>query len=114
MFVLSDVACLGTAASAAMEGIDWMEFGNGNRTLLILGGASDVGSCAILYCKAKGYYVHATARGREACEWCRRLGADRVINTDEGDGRWVSCFRKNSVDGIFETRGEFDFVVFFC
>ena len=101
----SDVACLGSAASAAMEAIDWMEFGTSSRVLLILGGASDVGSCAILYCKAKGYTVHATANGQEACEWCRRLGADRVINTDEGDGRWIHCFKDHTVDGIFETRG---------
>jgi hypothetical protein len=101
-----DAACLGSCASAAMEGIDWMEFKPGpGRVILVLGGATDVGSCVIRYCKYRNWEVQATAAGPEACEWCHRLGADRVINTEEADGKWAAVVKKHSIDGVFETRG---------
>ncbi len=101
-----DAACLGSCASAAMEGIDWMEFKPGpGKVILVLGGATDVGSCVIRYCKYRNWEVQATAAGPEACEWCHRLGADRVINTEEADGKWAAVIKKHSIDGVFETRG---------
>jgi NADPH:quinone reductase-like Zn-dependent oxidoreductase/predicted transcriptional regulator len=101
-----DAACFGSAASAAIEGIDWMEFKPGpGKVILVLGGATDVGSCVIRYCKHLSWEVMATAAGIEACEWCHRMGADRVINTEEADGKWVACIKAHSVDGVFETRG---------
>lgn len=53
-----DAACMGSAGSAVLEGFDWMKFKpNEDRTILVLGGASDVGSVAVQYCKAQGWFV---------------------------------------------------------
>lgn len=53
-----DAACLGSAVSAVLEGMEWMEFkGSEPKTVLVLGGASDVGSFAIQYCKMFGWFV---------------------------------------------------------
>jgi NADPH2:quinone reductase len=51
------------------------------RTVLIIGGAGGVGSIAIQLAKKKaGLDVIATASREASAEWCRRLGADEIIN----------------------------------
>jgi NADPH2:quinone reductase len=50
------------------------------ETLLVLGGAGGSGSTAILLGKALGASVIATAGGDEKAAFCRKLGADRVID----------------------------------
>ncbi len=49
-------------------------------TILILGGAGGVGSMAIQLAKMAGLTVIATASRPESMAWCRRMGADHVIN----------------------------------
>lgn len=51
------------------------------ETLLVLGGSGASGSAAIELGKALGARVVATARGEAKAEFCRRLGADAVIDT---------------------------------
>jgi zinc-binding alcohol dehydrogenase family protein len=54
------------------------------RTVLIIGGAGGVGSIAIQLAKKKaGLDVIATASRTESAEWCRKLGADEIINHHE-------------------------------
>jgi zinc-binding alcohol dehydrogenase family protein len=54
------------------------------RTVLIIGGAGGVGSIAIQLAKKKaGLDVIATASREESAEWCRKLGADEIINHHE-------------------------------
>lgn len=53
---------------------------NAGRTLLILGGAGGVGSIAIQLAKLAGLTVIATASREISADWCRKLGADHIIN----------------------------------
>ncbi len=51
-----------------------------DETLLVLGGAGGTGSAAIAVGRALGAHVIATAGGDEKADFCRSLGADRVID----------------------------------
>ena len=54
------------------------------RAVLIIGGAGGVGSVAIQLAKIKaGLNVIATASRGKSAEWCRKLGADEIINHHE-------------------------------
>ena len=52
----------------------------GGETLVVLGGAGGSGSAAIELGRALGARVLAVAAGPEKTEFCRRLGADAVID----------------------------------
>jgi NADPH:quinone reductase-like Zn-dependent oxidoreductase len=54
--------------------------------VLVIGGASGVGSAAIQIAKDAGAHVVATAGSEEKRELCRELGADEVV--DHGDPEW--------------------------
>lgn len=53
------------------------------KSILIIGGAGGVGSIAIQLAKWAGLHVIATASRPETEEWCRKMGADEVINHRE-------------------------------
>ncbi|HEY6942316.1 zinc-binding alcohol dehydrogenase family protein [Dokdonella sp.] len=53
--------------------------GNG-KSLLVIGGAGGVGSIAIQLARRAGFIVVATASRPETIAWCRRCGADHVID----------------------------------
>ena len=53
---------------------------NRGKTLLIIGGAGGVGSMAIQLAKLAGLTVIATASRRESADWCKKLGAEHIIN----------------------------------
>jgi len=55
------------------------------ETLLVHGGASGIGTTAILLGKAFGARVVITAGTAAKCAACRELGADHAINYHEGD-----------------------------
>jgi NADPH:quinone reductase-like Zn-dependent oxidoreductase len=69
--------------------------------VLIHGGSGAVGSFAIQIAKDAGATVIATARGEAGTEFCRRLGADMVIDTSISDFEEVA----GRVDLIFDTVG---------
>jgi zinc-binding alcohol dehydrogenase family protein len=53
----------------------------GQKSVLVIGGAGGVGSIAIqLAKKVAGCKVIATASRDDSAEWCRKLGADEIIN----------------------------------
>ena len=54
------------------------------ETLLVLGGTGGTGSTAIQLGKALGLTVIATVRNGKKAEFCRKQGADHVIETDTG------------------------------
>jgi NADPH2:quinone reductase len=56
---------------------------NAGKTLLIIGGAGGVGSIAIQLAKLAGLTVIATASRPDSADWCRKLGADHIINHHE-------------------------------
>jgi len=55
---------------------------NANKSILILGGAGGVGSIAIQLAKKVFHFGHviATASRPETVEWCKKQGADHVID----------------------------------
>jgi zinc-binding alcohol dehydrogenase family protein len=54
---------------------------SGEKSVLVIGGAGGVGSIAIqLAKKVAGCKVIATASRDETAEWCRKFGADEIIN----------------------------------
>ncbi len=55
------------------------------ETLLVHGGASGVGTTAILLARAFGARVLVTAGSERKCTACRELGADEAINYREAD-----------------------------
>ena len=61
------------------------------ETLLIHGGASGIGTTAIMLAKAFGARVIVTAGTDEKCTACRELGADTAINYRTAD--WVAEVR---------------------
>ncbi|MFY9315373.1 MAG: zinc-binding alcohol dehydrogenase family protein [Burkholderiales bacterium] len=66
------------------------------RSILIIGGAGGVGSIAIqLAKKLARLKVTASASRAESIDWCRRLGADEVVNHSEVGSQefdFVLCF----------------------
>jgi NADPH2:quinone reductase len=56
------------------------EHGGRDKTLLIIAGAGGVGSIAIQIAKRAGFRVVATASRAQTVEWCRRMGADEVVD----------------------------------
>ena len=56
------------------------EKGGVGKSLLIIGGAGGVGSIAIQLARRAGFAVIATASRKETVDWCRRMGAQHVIN----------------------------------
>jgi putative PIG3 family NAD(P)H quinone oxidoreductase len=55
------------------------------ETLLVHGGASGIGTTAVLLGKAFDARVIVTARSAQKCAACRELGAELAINYREGD-----------------------------
>jgi putative PIG3 family NAD(P)H quinone oxidoreductase len=55
------------------------------ETLLVHGGASGIGTTAIMLAKAFGARVIVTAGTDDKCDACRALGADVAVNYRDGD-----------------------------
>lgn len=77
------------------------------ETVLVIGGASGVGSAAIQMAKSRGARVLATAGSDVKRELCRSLGADEVI--DHGRDDWDKEVRRltdrRGVDAVIEHVG---------
>lgn len=72
------------------------------ESLLIIGGAGGVGSIAIQLAKQlAGMRVIATASRPETADWCRRLGADDVINHHQPFAEEFKRVGLSEVDYIF-------------
>ena len=54
--------------------------GDQERTLLVIAGAGGLGSIALQLARRAGLTVIATASRPETIDWCRRMGADHVID----------------------------------
>lgn len=73
------------------------------RTLLVINGAGGVGSIAIQLGKLAGLRVIATASRPESQEWCRKMGADHVINHHESIPPQLKALGTPEVDYLFNT-----------
>jgi len=56
------------------------DHGGAGKSLLIIGGAGGVGSIAIQLARRTGFTVIATASRPETIAWCKRFGAQHVID----------------------------------
>jgi NADPH2:quinone reductase len=80
------------------------------ETLLVHGAAGGSGSPAVQLGKALGARVIAVARGAEKAEYCRRDGADHVVDSATGpDSDWPAAVRAAAggarVDVVFDPVG---------
>jgi len=80
------------------------------ETIFVHGGAGGVGSCVVQMARAVGAQVITTAGSPEKVEWCRRFGADHVVNYKTEDlSAALAEFAPKGVDVWFETLREQDF-----
>lgn len=76
---------------------------NKGKSLLIIGGAGGVGSVAIQLAHWAGIHVYATASRPETIQWCKRLGADPILNHRNDLFEELKASGTDSVDAIFCT-----------
>lgn len=76
---------------------------NSGKSILIIGGARGVGSIAIQLAQWAGLDVFATASRPETEEWCRKLGADTILNHRNNLYDELKATGTDSVDAIFCT-----------
>ncbi len=76
----AEAASLPLTALTAWEGLHDRMHVSAGKSLLIIGGAGGVGSIAIQLAKLAGLHVTATASRQESTDWCRRMGADEVVD----------------------------------
>jgi NADPH2:quinone reductase len=74
--------------------------GENGRTLLVIAGAGGVGSMAIQFAKLAGLAVIATASRPPTQDWCRKLGADHVIDHRQLLADGLKSLGLNQVDYI--------------
>jgi zinc-binding alcohol dehydrogenase family protein len=86
-----------------------------NRTILIIGGAGGVGSIAIQLAKrVAGMTVIATASRSKTAEWCRKMGADHVVDHSKPLAAEVKALAIGAPGFVFsttETERHFDEIV---
>jgi NADPH:quinone reductase-like Zn-dependent oxidoreductase len=98
---------IGLVSGTAVTGIKWIveqlrkkRGDNAERlSVVVLGGAGGVGSAAIVYLKSLGHTVYTTCSARNV-EWCRRVGADHVI--DYTSHSWWEQVPSHEVDAVFQ------------
>lgn len=77
--------------------------GNAGKSILIIGGAGGVGSIAIQLACWAGLKVFATASRTETVDWCRKLGANTILNHRNNLDEELKATGTDSVDAIFCT-----------
>lgn len=73
------------------------------ESVLIHGGSSGIGSCAIQLAKAFGAHVATTVGSSKKASFCKDLKADQVINYKEQD--FLSILKDSGVDVILDIVG---------
>ena len=73
------------------------------KTILIIGGAGGVGSMAIQIAKIANLRVIATASRPESQSWCRKMGADEVIDHTNSIPDQLHRLHGSPVDCILNT-----------
>jgi len=76
---------------------------NPGESVLIHGGSSGIGSCAIQLAKAFGAYVATTVGNQTKASFCKNLKADEVINYKEKD--FFSELKSKGLDVILDIIG---------
>ncbi len=74
-----------------------------NKAILIIGGAGGVGSLAIQLAKIAKLHVIATASRPETQSWCRKMGADEVIDHTQTIPEQLEQVHRPTVEYILNT-----------
>ena len=77
--------------------------GSEGKAILIIGGAGGVGSLAIQLAKIAKLHVIATASRHESQAWCRKMGADEVIDHSQSIPDQLQQLHRPMVDYILNT-----------
>jgi NADPH:quinone reductase len=73
------------------------------ESFLVHGGSSGIGSCAIQLAKAFGAHVATTVGSEAKAAFCKKLGADQIINYKEED--FFSLLKEKGIDVILDMIG---------
>ncbi len=76
---------------------------NTGKRILIIGGAGGVGSIAIQLARWAGLTVYATASRAETGDWCKKAGADTILDHRNDLYEELTAAGIDSVDAIFCT-----------
>lgn len=76
---------------------------NHGKSILVIGGAGGVGSIAIQLARWSGLKVFATASRAETRDWCRKLGADVLLNHRQDLFQELREHGADGVDSLFCT-----------
>lgn len=79
------------------------ENANTGKSVLIIGGAGGVGSVATQLARWAGLEVFATASRPETADWCRKLGANTILNHKNSLDEELKAAGESGVDAIFCT-----------
>jgi len=77
--------------------------GSEGKAILIIGGAGGVGSLAIQLAKIAKLHVIATASRHESQAWCRKMGADEVIDHSQSIPDQLQQLHRPMVNYILNT-----------
>jgi zinc-binding alcohol dehydrogenase family protein len=107
-FNMAHTAALPLTAITAYEALfDRMgisiEGESAGKTILIIGGAGGVGSIAIQIAKIANLRVIATASRPESQAWCRKMGADEVLDRAKSIPDQLQLLNCSAVDYILNT-----------
>ena len=96
-------ACLGIPALTAVHAVRTVAAGPGT-TVLIVGGAGAVASCAIQIAKIRGSRVITTVSSDSKAEYVRAMGADDIINyvTEDVEARIKEITNGRGVPSVIE------------
>ncbi len=94
-----------TAWEGLFERLGFVAEANANqgKSILVIGGAGGVGSVAIQLARWAGLKVFATASRPETVDWCKKLGADSILNHKKSLFEELKSAGAESVDAIFCT-----------
>lgn len=84
-------------------GFDPKPNANTRKSILIIGGAGGVGSISIQLSKWAGLKVYATASRNETVDWCKKLGANYILNHKNNLSDELKAIGSELVDTIFCT-----------
>jgi NADPH:quinone reductase-like Zn-dependent oxidoreductase len=90
----------------ALQGIDVHLRAKATDTVLVFGASGAVGSLAVQFAKRHGARVIGTGRGKEAVEFVRKLGVDKVIDLASKDAvEQLRRFAPNGIDAVLALAG---------
>jgi NADPH:quinone reductase-like Zn-dependent oxidoreductase len=106
MLTLREAGAIPTTGLTALQGIDDVLQVRRGEAVVVHGGSGGVGSLALQFAKMRGARVLATASGRHALAFVRRLGADAAADGRLEDLKAAAMmFAPDGVDAVLALAG---------